>query len=163
MTDAAVCGGPWAVMRLRHNGLSKPVFNEEAILEEDRPDTIGGYEVKSLLADLARLSGQQVQARPVLELLIGDILTRASVEPAGLDLYLCVTGLLPPCDGGLPLSALADRQQAGFELLWHADHGRYVVVRKIPLRSLTDERSVMDELLNTAELAQGCLKELAGK
>lgn len=163
MTRVAVRGGQPAAMRLRQNGLSKPVFNREAILEEDRSDNIGGLEVKRLLADLAHLSGQDAAARPVLELLIGDILTRASVEPAGLDLYLCVTGLLPPCDGGLPLSALADRRHAGFELLWHADHGRYVVVRKIPLRSLTDERSVMDELLNTADLARDCLKELTGK
>jgi len=163
MTDVAARSGLPAVMWLRQNGLSRSLFNEEAILEEDRPDHIGGYEVKNLLADLARLSGEPVGARPVLELLIGDILTRASVEPAGLDLYLCVTGMLPPCDCGLPLSALAGRRHADFELLWHADHGRYVVVRKIPLHSLTDERSVMDELLNTAGLAQDCLKELAGK
>ncbi len=98
-----------------------------------------------------------------MELLIGDILTRTSVEPAGLDLYLCVTGLLPPCECTLPPSALAGRERAGYELLWHADQGRYIVVRRIPLRMLSGERGVMDEILNTADLAQGCLREIAGK
>lgn len=160
--------GVSAVIPRRARGPSTSIFDRDAIVEDYAPDDITGQEIKHLLLDLMNLSGQEVAARPALELLIGDILTRTSVEPAGLDLYLCVTGLLPPGEPGLPPSAvlpatLADNERADFELLWHADHGRYIVVRKIPLRSLTDERSVMDEILNTADLALRCQQELGGK
>lgn len=163
MTLVAACSGLLAVVQLRQSGLQRPVFNRKGNLEEDRPDDMTGQGVKDLLADLANLSGQAAAERPALELLIGDILTCTSVEPAGLDLYLCVTGLLPPCECTLPPSALAGRERAGYELLWHADQGRYIVVRRIPLRMLSGERGVMDEILNTADLAQGCLREIAGK
>lgn len=154
--------------QMRLCGPSTSLFDREAILEDYAPDDITGQEIKQLLLDLMNLSGQEAAARPALELLIGDILTRTSVEPAGLDLYLCVTGLLPASGAGLPPSAvlpsaLADGERAGFELLWHADFGRYIVVRKIALRALTDERSVLDEILNTADLAQRCLQEISGK
>ncbi|MCA1325674.1 hypothetical protein [Herbaspirillum sp. alder98] len=135
---------------------------------QDEQDDISGQEVKQLLLDLMRYSGQQAAARPALELQIGDILTRTSVEPAGIDLYLSVTGLLPPCDAPMtasmaPLAALSDERPDSCDFLWHADEGRYVLVRKIALRSLTDERGVMDEILNTADLATRCFDEIRPK
>jgi len=163
MTIVAARSGLLAVVQLRQSGLQRADFNRKENLEDDRPDDMTGQGVKDLLADLANLSGQEAAERPALELLIGDILTRTSVEPAGLDLYLCVTGLLPPCEISLPPSALARSERDGYELLWHADYGRYIVVRKIPLRTLEGERGVMDEILNTADLAQGCLREITGK
>ena len=136
--------------------------------EDDTPDDITGQEIKQLLCELMALAGQEASARPALELLIGDILTQTSVEPEGKDLYLCVTGLLPPCGThGAPAAVLAatldEAERAGFELLWHADRGRYIVVRRIPLCRFTDERSVMDEILDTADLAQRCALEIGSK
>lgn len=160
--------GLLAAKQLRDHTWPAQSMNREAMLEDDMPDDITGQEIKQLLCDLMTLSGQEAAARPALELLIGDILTRTSVEPAGQDLYLCVTGLLPPCQvqtspSAILASTLDQGERSGFELLWHADHGRYIVVRKIALRQLTDERSVMDEILNTADLAQRCALEIDGK
>lgn len=132
--------------------------------EDAMPDEITGQEIKQLLCDLMALSGQEGAARPALELQLGDILTRTSVEPEGEDLYLCVTGLLPPgAPQAFPVAllraALDEEERAGCELLWHADHGRCILVRKIALRTFTDERSVMDAILDTADLAQRCFVE----
>lgn len=133
--------------------------------EDDTPDDITGQEIKQLLFDLMALSGQEAAARPALELLIGDILTRTSVEPEGQDLYLCVTGLLPPCrthtaPAAVLASALDEAERVGVDLLWHADRGRYIVVRRIALRRLADERAVMDGILDTADMAQRCAAEI---
>lgn len=134
------------------------------MLNNETPEDITGQEIKRLLRDLAGLTGEEAALRPVLELLIGAILTRTSVEPEGEDLYLCVTGLLPP---GLPQSAAAaalamldEEELAHCELLWHADLGRHILVRKIALRHFSDERSVMDAVLDTADLARRCLDAL---
>lgn len=168
MNIVSAGSGLLAVVQLCQSGLSRPTPKRGTKLEQDRPDDLTGAQVKQLLAELTTLTGDTVHARPVLELLIGEILTRTSVEPAGQDLYLSVTGLLPPCDALLPPHAvmpaeLDEQERRGFELLWHADEGRYIVVRKIALRNLSDERSVMDEILNTADLAQRCQARIAGE
>lgn len=157
--------GPAATIHLRQSSWRAPWWEENS-LDENLPDDITGQEVKGLLQDLMELAGQPAASRPALELEIRDILTCTSVEPEGEDLYLCVTGLLPACRTDLPTAALLGLlgdgvHRAGFELLWDADRGRYIVVRKLPLRELSDERSVMDEILNTADIAQRCLQELA--
>jgi len=162
-----IVGGQDAVSYRRRHAWRASSW-EELGLQEDRPDDITSQEVKTLLLHLMHLSGQPATARPALELFIGDILTCTSVEPEGQDLYLCVTALLPSCGAGLPeapiLSMLGDDgDRAGFELLWHADRGCYIVVRKIALRKLTDERSVMDEILNTADLAQRCQRKITAR
>lgn len=131
-------------------------------ISRDDDDEMSAQEVKHLLLDLISLSGQNAGAYPALELQIGEIVTRTSVEPAGLDLYLAVTGLLPPCAGAPCLPALSEpstllgEESLPFDFLWHADHGRYIVVRKIPLHTLSDERAVMDEILDTADIASRC-------
>lgn len=131
-------------------------------------DELTGQEIKRFLGELTTLSGQAPAPRPVLELLLGDIFTSTSIEPEGQDLYLCVTGLLPPgvappCTtyalAALLAAALDEAERAGCELLWHADQGRCILVRKISLHTLADERSVMDAILDTADLAQRCLVE----
>ena len=60
-----------------------------------------------------------------------------------------------------PPTALEAAPINSIDFLWHADEGRYVLVRKVPLRLLTDERSVMDEILATADLAASCAQEIA--
>lgn len=117
--------------------------------------------VNRLLQDLIALAGQQMEGPPVLELQLGEIFTRSAVERGGADHYLSVTALLPRCEQPhyLPLlhaplaSADADATQAAVDFLWHADEGRYIVVRHIPIHLLSDERSVMDAILATADIA----------
>ncbi|EJL88994.1 hypothetical protein PMI16_02142 [Herbaspirillum sp. CF444] len=118
--------------------------------------------VNRLLQDLIALAGQQVDGPPALELQLGEVFTRSAVERGGVDHYLSVTALLPKCEQPhyLPLlhapldAAGADAgQAAAVDFLWHADEGRYIVVRKIPIRLLSDERSVMDAILATADIA----------
>ena len=135
------------------------------MLVKQTPDDITGQEIERLLGELSVLSGQEAAARPVLELLIGAILTRTSVEPEGEDLNLCVTGLLPATTAPVPpgavvAAALDAHERAECELLWHADLGRHILVRKIALRLFTDARSVMDAILDTADLAQRCLDRI---
>ncbi|MBP0597326.1 hypothetical protein J8I26_04370 [Herbaspirillum sp. LeCh32-8] len=148
--------------------LANAIATRTATLDQHHDD-ISGQEVKQLLLDLMRHCGQETATRPALELQLGEIVTRTSVEPAGADLYLCVTATLPPADAPaaaaalLSLPAALDKVAAGScDFLWHADEGRYVLVRKVPLRLLTDERSVMDEILVTADLATECAREIIG-
>lgn len=109
-----------------------------------------------LLAELAALAGQQQGGTPVLELMVGEIVTFAAVDSAAA--CLTVTAHLPPCEqaGYLPAAAaLQDRLgQHGIECRWHADEGCYVAVRSVPLSALRDERSLMDAILDTADAAR---------
>lgn len=42
----------------------------------------------------------------------------------------------------------------GLDCMWHADEGCHIAVRRIALARLGDERSVMDAILETADMAQ---------
>lgn len=108
-----------------------------------------------LLAQLAELSGQGCAGTPVLELLIGDIVTFTSVASEAR--CLIVTARLPACahSGYMPASAaLQERLRTShIECRWHADDGCYVALRSVPLAALPDERSLMDAILETADAA----------
>jgi len=157
--------GLMAARELRRHAWPAPSTNRKAMRKDETDVELGGQGIRRLLYDLMALSGQQAGPGAALELLVGEILTRTSVEPEGEDLHLCVTGLLPACaPGASPAAALAavldEDGAAGLELLWHADLGRYIAVRRIALRHLSDERSVMDQILDTADLAQRCADQL---
>jgi hypothetical protein len=70
---------------------------------------------------------------------------------------LSVTALLP---AGGKLRFVAEPAQpaaaAGpkIEFLWHADEGRYVVMRSMPVTDFPDEASVMDAILDTSDRAR---------
>ena len=109
-----------------------------------------------LLAELAALAGQQCAGTPVLELMVGEIVTFASVASDGA--CLVVTARLPACGqaGYLPAAAAFSERLGhdGIECRWHADEGCYVAVRSVPLKALPDERSLMDAILDTADAAR---------
>lgn len=138
-------------------------YHKALILQKNNQDTAGELnssvtEVKRFLMELIVLAAQEAPGAPVLELQIGEILTRTAVELSGNDRYLSITALLPRCEQPhylpLPFSPLVvEYSMENTEFLWHADEGRYIVVRKVPVTELPDELSVMDAILTTSDLA----------
>jgi hypothetical protein len=92
----------------------------------------------------------------VLELQFGEILTKTTVQTAD-NSYLLVTAYLPKCRSSNYLShaiaATSLPTAEGIHYLWHADEGRHIGVRQILVANLPDERSVMDAIMTTADLA----------
>lgn len=113
-----------------------------------------------LLRELVELTGEEAGDVPMLELQFGEILTRTTVQASGGN-YLVITAMLPPCGdegygpGYISQAGEAVSRQAaqGMEYLWHADEGRHIGVRRVPLAELHDERGVMDAILTTSDLA----------
>jgi hypothetical protein len=111
------------------------------------------------LRELVEMTGQSTSAQtvPVFELQFGDIFT-STVLSTDQDLaFLSITALLPRLKRPeyLPLSSAQAEMSAveagGWECLWHADAGHYVVVRNIPIIDLPNERSVMDAIADTSD------------
>jgi hypothetical protein len=113
------------------------------------------------LERLAALAGQPHAGAPVLELQVGEIVTRACVDPAGDDgaAQLTVCAQLPP---GVPVDSTVPAPQ-GIEGMWHADEGCHVALRRIPLASLRSERALLDAVLATADTAQAWQAALEGR
>ncbi len=113
-------------------------------------------QVTRVLRELIELTGEAAQEVPVLELQLGDILTRTTVQ-ASDGHYLVITALLPRRRGAgfaaQASEALAQQAAQGIEYLWHADEGRHIGVRRVPIAELTDERSLMDAILATSDQA----------
>ena len=110
-------------------------------------DDAGTARTTALLRELIGLTGRD--GDEVLELQFGDVLTRTALHALDRQ-YLVVTALLPPCgDGGCPVPARMD----DMEFLQDADEGRYVGLRLVPIGSLPDERSVLDAILATSDMA----------
>lgn len=113
-------------------------------------------QVTRVLRELIELTGEPAQDVPVLELQLGDILTRTTVQAADGN-YLLITALLPKRRGtayaAQASEAVAEQAAQGIEYLWHADEGRHIGVRRVPLAQLADERSLMDAILATSDQA----------
>ena len=113
-------------------------------------------QVTRFLRELIEMTGQEAQAEPVLELQLGEILTRTSVQTVDRN-YLLITAFLPKCRRSHYISqanaATSLLAAEGVEYLWHADEGRHIGVRRVPITDLPDERSVMDAILTTADQA----------
>ncbi len=115
--------------------------------------------VNRLLRELIGLTGQPDASVAVLELQLGEIFTRTLIDPETSDHHLAITALLPRCEqphylprmfspaGAPPLPPQTD-------FLWHADQGCYIVVQRIAVDALADERSIMDAILLTADIAR---------
>jgi hypothetical protein len=123
--------------------------------------------INRLLQELIELTGPQTSASSVLELQIGDIFTRSAIAPEMPERCLAITALLPKCEQPHYLPRLfsppgAEKWPACAEFLWHADEGCYIVVHKVPVVELTDERSIMDSILLTADIARDYFAALSG-
>jgi hypothetical protein len=116
----------------------------------------------TFLRELVELAAQDLEPVPVLELQLGDTLTRTSVG-IDLDEYLLVTALLPACNKPRYVPAPCASLMGELEFLWHSDEGRYIAVCKVPAADLPDERSIMDAILATSENATAWFAELQGE
>ncbi|MGW8393197.1 hypothetical protein [Pseudoduganella sp. HUAS MS19] len=108
----------------------------------------------ALLAELCELCGQDAASPPVLELQFGLVLTRTAVDAASGGGCLTISARLPALgqDGYAPQAG--DSRFDGLDCMWHADEGCHIAMRRIALARLGDERSVMDAILETADMAQ---------
>lgn len=135
-------------------------------LQRELPDTNGVLDgsaegLNGFLQELVEMMGLSgsPSSVPVLELHLGDVSTMTSVSTAGNGPCLSVTALLPRIKQSEfhPLSSVPVTMTAAvaseYEFLWHADEGRYVVIRRIAIYDLIDERHVMDAILETADEA----------
>ena len=118
------------------------------------------------LRELAALAGQEGDV-PVLELQLGGILTRTAVHAGGggwLVITAQATGDGPAAPDAPPPDALETGERGELEMLWDADQGGLMAVRRVALRDLPDEHSLMDAILVTADLAAArlCGREGAG-
>ena len=133
-------------------------------MDRRRAGTLDGplSRIIALLRELIELTGQQAAGVPVLELQFGDILTRTALHALDRNVLL-ITAILPTCsDRGpvcVPAGAYPAPRGQDMEFLWHADEGRYVGLRMVPVVSLPDERSVMDAILETADEASAWMEE----
>jgi hypothetical protein len=145
--------------------------HKTTILSHDTPSSYANTALEGstarmnqCLQELVELTGQQhngTASVPVLELQLGEVVTITSLLMDATMPSLSITALLPrreqtdnvhlppSSQKGMP-TALAD----GSECLWHADEGRYVVIRQVPIAELQDaERSVLDAILDTSDQA----------
>jgi len=134
----------------------------------DAPGTLDGSlsRISALLRELIGLTGHEAGDVPVLELQFGDVLTRTTLHALDRN-YLLVTAILPRCgdsrhvcvpsgtcpSGTCPSGTCPAPHGQDMEFLWHADEGRYIGLRMVPIGTLRDERSVMDAILATSDKA----------
>lgn len=157
---------PDAVLYIREDSL--PYRSNVSIqLQDDLPserDRLDGSAacMQSLLRELVELAGQTDSARdiPVLELQLGEVTTITALATGQSPPCLSITALLPragrsdyshlSASGAFHVQGAAG---ADSEFLWHADDGRVVVVRRVPIAALPDARSALDAILDTADQA----------
>lgn len=113
------------------------------------------------LEEMVELTGQidNTRSTPVLELQFGDIQTITSMSENGKTPCLSITALLPRSNEtpkvmqGTNQCSAPEILAKNRDMLWDADEGRYVMVRKIPIADLPDGRSVLDTILDTFDQA----------
>jgi hypothetical protein len=118
--------------------------------------------VKEFLRELVGLAGQDDTAEnPELELQIGDVVSRTTVEMINGVEYLRVIASLPVSEQsrylparteGFPASEVFSQAAA---ISWNAASRCYVAKRHMRTQDLLDDRSVMDTILATVDEAIG--------
>ena len=132
-------------------------------MDRRRAGTLDGSlsRITALLRELIEMTGNDAGGVPVLELQFGNILTRTTLHALDRNALL-ITAILPTCsDRGpvcLPAGAYPALHGQDMEFLWHADDGRYIGLRMVPIGSLPDERSVMDAILEAADQASAWME-----
>jgi hypothetical protein len=115
--------------------------------------------MRACLEALAALTCQSDSASsaPILEFRFGDIVTMTSLLSINEQWYLSITALLPrfasdvtQSTAHLTTSAIIESARS---ILWHADKGCHVIVRKFLVSVFADERSVLDAIADTADEA----------
>lgn len=139
------------------------ILSKYRINDDDSNGILDGTveSVSRLLQDLVLLAGQEDarHALPVLELQLGEVFTITSLINVDGLAYLSITAILPKLRAleflpQVTLHSLTPTTLAcDGELLWHADQGRYVLVRQIALSSLADEPAVMDAIMDSSDQA----------
>lgn len=121
---------------------------------EDKEFDGSSRAANALLAELCALCGQDAASPPVLELRFGLVVTRTAVDSTGREAWLNISARLPALgeDGYAPQGGNA--RFDGLDCMWHADEGCHIALRRIALARLGDERSVMNAILETADMAQ---------
>jgi hypothetical protein len=118
--------------------------------------------VLRFMREMAGLTGEgQSGASPVLELQFDRVLTMTSLSVTPPAPALCISVHLPR-DPDLPGAAPgrdALTLEDGGELLWDAGEGRYVILHRIPIAGLTDERALFDAVLDAKDRALAWLAE----
>lgn len=118
--------------------------------------------VREALRELAGLAGQH-DAAAVLELQIGEVMTRTTVVDAAGGEYLEVQARLPasrrsPMLGPRPGGLEPDELPAGAATIsWDEESGCYLATRRVAVAEIRDERELMDAILTTADVAIGWL------
>lgn len=107
------------------------------------------------------MSGQDAAAQPNLELQFGAIVTRTAVEESPAGGQLTISARLPALSGPDYAWRGEGAQFGELDCLWHADAGCHIAVRRIALARLGDERSLMDAILETADMAQAWYASMA--
>ena len=102
------------------------------------------------LRELTEMTDQLDGPVPVLELLLGDVTVKASVE-TGREEFLQLLALLPKSDKSHYSPHAPASPNEDIEFLWHSDEGRYIAVRRIAATAFADERDVMDAILAMAD------------
>ena len=162
-------GDKYSKNRLIDRCAFMPEQHGTAILQHDISYSIESVDhsvarMNQFLQEMVELTGQADCATsgvPVLELQLGDIVTFTSLSMDDMAPSLSITALLPrhkETAGEFCWSSAAQMETCailtdGAECLWHADEGRYVMVRQVPILDLQDERSILDAILDTSDQA----------
>lgn len=139
---------------------TRPPMKKNASMEDDQIEPTGELngcvtQVARFLRELIEMTGQDAATThsAILELQFGEILTKTSIQSDEKN-YLLIMAFLPKCRRSQFMPRSGDTHAQGdLEFFWHADEGRHIGVRRIPVAELEDERSVMDAILSTSEQA----------
>jgi hypothetical protein len=112
------------------------------------------------LSELVALAAQDDSGHsaPMLELQFGEVLAKTSMCKRDLVDCVMIVLVLPKCEPAQlgPPSLFPDDAFAA-ELLWHAEEGRHIIVRHLPVASFKDETAVLDTIMASADQVRAWL------
>ncbi|MET3133318.1 hypothetical protein AAKU55_003608 [Oxalobacteraceae bacterium GrIS 1.11] len=143
-------------------------MQQQATVSSDKFDGSPAH-ILRFMRELVELTGQGTAGDcPVLELQFDEVVTKTSLHVGQAAPFLCIAvylprrTLAPSVTPSLAGTIFADKS----ELLWDAGDGRYVILHKIGIDCLPDERSLFDAILDAKDRAvawQASVGATAGK